>query len=397
MLLQHSSRLLIVQTCNVIVSVRSMKKQLFFGVKQLLKMLMQNALLPCVYGFWNLMYRKADKQYIICADSHHTELPFSLQRICEALQAKGYSVVTDVCDYSRLSMAASSLRAIRFMKLYAQAKVVFICDNFLPVSSCRKDPRTKVVQLLHSCGLGKKMGYDATDDIPAGYRGFVYRNYDLVTVSSPACVEPLAHSLRHSTAVVRALGTSRTDHYFDPAWIRKCRKDFYEAYPQAKGKTVVLWAPTFRGNAADPQQIGTEQIIQLEKELGDKFFILRKVHPHVDSRYHLSNCHFLTEQLLPVADLMITDYSSIVVDFMFFGKPYVLFAPDWEQYKQDRGMYVDLHTLSPYVVTDSRALKDAVLQALKDPCDTWVQKNRTFHASSCDGHSTDRIIEYLGL
>lgn len=374
-----------------------MKERLFFGIKQLLKMLMQNVLLPCVYGFWRFVYRKADKTYIICADSHHAELPFSLLRIYHALQEKGYHVVTDVCDYSRLSVAASALRAIRFMKMYAQAKVVFICDNFLPVSSCRKDPRTKVVQLLHSCGLGKKMGYDATDDIPALYRGFVYRNYDLVTVSSPACVQPLAHSLRHSTDVVRATGTSRTDHYFDPAWVSKCRKDFYEAYPQAKGKTIILWAPTFRGNAANPQQVGTEQIMQLEKELGEGFFFLHKVHPHVDSRYHLSNCHLLTEELLPVADLMITDYSSIVVDFMFFNKPYVLFAPDWAQYQKERGMYVDLHTLSPYVVTDSQALKGVVQQALAQPCDAWVQKNRIFHASSCDGHCTERIIEYLGL
>lgn len=360
-------------------------------------MLMQNALLPCVYEFWRFVYRKADKTCIICADSHHTQLPFSLQRIYHALQEKGYRVVTDVCDYSQLSLTASALRAVRFMKLYAQAKVVFICDNFLPVSSCRKDPGTKVVQLLHSCGLGKKMGYDATDDIPAGYRGFVYRNYNLVTVSSPACVKPLAHSLRHSTDVVRATGTSRTDHYFDPAWISKCREDFYKAYPQAKGKTVVLWAPTFRGNAANPQQVGTQQILQLEKELGEEYFFLRKVHPHVDSRYHLSNCHLLTEQLLPVADLMITDYSSIVVDYMFFNKPYVLFAPDWEQYQKERGMYVELHTLSPYVVTDSKALKGAVEQALHNPCEDWVQRNRAFHASSCDGHSTQRIIEYLGL
>lgn len=374
-----------------------MKKRLFFGVKQLLKMLMQNVLLPCVYWFWNQVYRKKEKDSIICADSHHTELPFSMQFLYQSLQAKGYRVVIDVCDYSRLSTVASALRAVRFMKAYARAKVVFICDNFLPVSSCRKDPRTKVVQLLHSCGLGKKMGYDATDDIPEGYRGFVYRNYDLVTVSSPACVEPIAGGMRHSPDVVRAIGASRTDFYFSQQWVEDCRREFFEACPQARGKTIILWAPTFRGNAADPRQIGTEQIIQLEEELGDDFFFLRKVHPHVDSRYHLSNCHLLTERLLPVADVMITDYSSIVVDFMFFNKPYVLFAPDWEQYKQERGLYVDIHSLSPYLVTDGRELKQTVQQALSEPCDTWVKKNREFHAFACDGHSTERIIEYLGL
>lgn len=374
-----------------------MKKRLLFGVRQLFKMLLQNVILPCVYRFWCLVYRKKEKDLILCADSHHDEVPFSIAYMHRTLLDNGYCVVTDICNYSKLSFLQSTLRAVRFMKLYAQAKVVFICDSFLPVVSCRKDPKTTVVQLMHSCGLGKKIGYDARDDIPTGYRGYVYRNYDLVAVSSPGCVEPIAHAMRHSAQVVQAIGSSRTDFYFDEAWVQQCREEFYTAYPQAKGKTVILWAPTFRGNAADPQQIGMEQIAALEQSLGDDYFLIRKVHPHVDNRYHLSNCPILTERLLPVADLLITDYSSIVVDFMFFGKPYVLFAPDWDQYKKERGTYVNFHTLSPYLVTDSAILKDTVLQALAEPCEEYVAKNRQFHLSACDGHSTQRIIKYIGL
>lgn len=374
-----------------------MKKRLFFEIRQLFKMLLQNVILPCVYRFWCLVYRKEEKNLIVCADSHHDEIPFSMLCMYKTLQDKGYQVVTDICDYSKLSFVQSTLRAIRFMKLYARAKVVFICDSFLPVVSCRKDSHTKVVQLMHSCGLGKKIGYDARDDIPAGYRGYVYRNYDLVTVTSPNCVDPITHAMRHSTDVVRAIGSSRTDFYFDKAWVRKCREDFYAAYPQAEGKTIILWAPTFRGNAADPKQIGMEEMAALEQALGEDYFLIRKVHPHVDSRYHLSNCPIPTERLLPVADLLITDYSSIVVDFMFFRKPYVLFAPDWDQYKKKRGTYVNFHTLSPYLVTDSAVLKETVLQALREPCEDYVAKNREFHLSACDGCSTERIIEFIGL
>lgn len=374
-----------------------MKKKLFFKIRQIFKMLLQNVVLPCVYTFWNIIYGKKEKELIVCADSHHDEIPFSMQYMHQMLQKKGYPVVMDICDYRKLSFMQSTMRAVRFMKTYARAKVVFICDSFLPVISCRKDQRTTVVQLMHSCGLGKKIGYDAKDDIPVGYRGYVYRNYDLVTVSSPACVEPIAHGMRHTTEIVRPIGTSRTDLYFDKAWVQQCKENFYEAYPQAKGKVVVLWAPTFRGNAADPQQIGMEDIISLEQTLGDGYFIIRKVHPHVDNRYQLSNCTILTEQLLPVADILITDYSSIVADFMFFEKPYVLYAPDWEQYRKERGTYVDFYSLSPYLVVDGTTLPDIVLQALKDSCEEYVAKNREFHLSACDGHSTERIIEFVGL
>lgn len=374
-----------------------MKKKFLFTIRQLLKMLLQNILLPCVYRFWCLVYCKKEKNQIILADSHHNDVPFSMLCMYQALQKKGYPVVTDICDYRNLSFVQSALRAIRFMKLYAQAKVVFICDNFLPVISCRKDPKTTVVQLMHSCGLGKKIGYDSKDDIPAGYKGYVYRNYDLVTASSPGCVDPIAHGMRHSTDVVRAIGTSRTDFYFDENWIQQCRENFFALYPQAKGKTVILWAPTFRGNAAEPKQVGMEEMAALEQALGDDYFLIRKVHPHVDNRYHLSNCSILTEYLLPVTDLLITDYSSIVADFMFFNKPYVLFAPDWEQYHKERGMYVDFYSLSPYLVTDSAGLKEVVLQALREPCEDYVARNREFHLSACDGRSTERIMECLGL
>ena len=371
--------------------------KLSFKLQQLFKMLLQNILLPCVYRFWNLLYRKKEKDQIVFADSCYDEVPFSMLRMYQALQEKEYPVTVDVCDYRKMSFVQSTLRAIRFMKLYARAKVVFICDNFLPVVSCRKDPETTVVQLMHSCGLGKKIGYDAKDDIPVGYRGFVYRNYDLVTVSSPGCVEPIAHGMRHSTDVVKAVGTSRTDFYFEEDWTQQCREDFFAQYPQAKGKIIVLWAPTFRGNAEDPKQVGTAEIERLEQALGEEFFLIRKVHPHVDNRYHLSSCSIPTEYLLPVADLLITDYSSIVADFMFFNKPYVLFAPDWEQYKRERGLYVDFGSLSPYLVTDSAKLKDTVLQALQDPCEEYVTRNREFHLSACDGHSTERIVEFIGL
>ena len=68
-----------------------------------------------------------------------------------------------------------------FMKLYAVSQTVVICDNFLPVASCRKRKGTKVIQLWHAGGALKKFGYDTADDIPAYYKGNVMANLPLVT------------------------------------------------------------------------------------------------------------------------------------------------------------------------------------------------------------------------
>lgn len=372
-------------------------RKILFSIKQILKMGLQNFILPMVYSLWRMVYLKKEKNLILFADAHHDSMPFSMQRMHDALEQKGYSLTDVIVDYGQMSYVQSVIHAIKFMKLYAQAGHVFICDNFLPVSSCRKSRETTVVQLLHSSGLCKKMGYDTTEDIPDGYKGKVYKNYDLVTVSAPCCVKPLRKAMHQPKGVVQALGTSRTDCYLDEAWLQECREAFYHAYPNAKDKKVILWAPTFRGNAAAPRQVGMEAIQELEKELGEAFFVIYKVHPHTDAKYHLSNCSIPTERLLPVTDLLISDYSSVINDFMFFDKPYMLFAPDFEEYAEKRGFYVPYDTLTPYVAKKKQKLKETVLLALAEEDKKWIRKNRRYHLQCCDGHATERIIKYLGL
>lgn len=368
-----------------------------FRIKQILKMAMQHLLLPLVYRFWRLVYRGRKPDLILFADAHHDQLPFSMEVIHEELERRGYPVVDAFCDYAKKSMAGSALHAISFMRLYARARCVFICDNFLPVASCAKENGTTVVQLLHSCGLLKKMGYDTTEDIPDYYRGHVYRNYDLVTVSAPCCVEPLGNAMGQPEGIVQALGVSRTDRYFDETWHHRCRTRFAAAYPDLVGKKLILWAPTFRGNAADPHQVGMEALDRLEKILGPEYHIIRKVHPHVDGKYHLSNCDIPTEELFPVVDLLISDYSSVVCEFLLFRKPCVLFAPDLEEYEKTRGFYVPYDTLSDYIVTDGTELPDQVKRALSDPLSDRVETLRRYHLGACDGHATTRILDYIGL
>ena len=368
-----------------------------FRIRQLFKMVLQNWLLPSVYAFWRTVYNRRVPDFIVLADSHHDSLPYSMENLYTELVRRGYDPILDISDYGKLSAFRSSLRAIRFMKLYAQARYVFLCDNFLPVVSCRKRPETTVVQLWHSCGLLKKIGYDTTEDIPAGYRGSVYRNYDLVTVSAPSCVTPFARCMRLPESVVKPLGISRTDNYFSESWIRSCREEFYHQYPQAAGKRIVIWAPTFRGNAADPYLVGTEAIQSLAQEFSEDWFFLIKVHPHIDRKQQLSNCSIPTERLFPVADLLITDYSSTVCEFMMFRKPYVLFAPDLEEFRRLRGFHVPYESLSPYIATDAAELKRCVLAASRDKTPNWIDPLCNYHNGSCDGHSTQRLLDHLEL
>lgn len=67
-----------------------------------------------------------------------------------------YKNETWVTDFGKMGYGSLLKWLKQFMKRYAAAEYVFICDNFLPVSACTKRPETKVVQLWHSGGLLKK-------------------------------------------------------------------------------------------------------------------------------------------------------------------------------------------------------------------------------------------------
>lgn len=361
-------------------------------------MLTQHVLLPLVYRFWRVVYVGRTPDFIIFADAHHTSLPVSMEHIHRELERRGFALIDVFCDYEAMSAKETFTSAAKFMRLYVRASHVFICDNFLPVSSCRKRRETKVVQLWHACGALKKTGYDAPDDVPPHYIGNVYKNYDLVTVSAPYSVPAFTGGMRQKEGVVRATGVSRTDVYFDREWRENCRKRFIEDHPEAAAKKVIVWAPTFRGNAANPSGAGFEEIRALEESLGDEYIIIKKMHPHMEKAFPLSNSRIPTEELLAAADLLITDYSSVIFDSALLDTPFVLFAPDLDEYREQRGFYVEYENMSPWLAESGGELKEQVLKALADPYSSvWLAGFRDRYLCACDGNATNRILSLVEL
>ncbi|MCC8101312.1 MAG: CDP-glycerol glycerophosphotransferase family protein, partial [Clostridiales bacterium] len=429
-----------------------------FRIKQWIKMLLQNVLLPLVYRLY--CHRPLENGLVLFADAHHGEIPFSMRRMYEVVRtmaADGHMpeecpdtaertgipaspqcrqgmmpdgsqemctnadngvkaelrIETFVTDFDGLSFFAMAKYLLRFMRRYAVAEYVFICDYFLPVSSCRKRPETKVVQLWHSCGLMKKIAYDTGEDIPKGYHGSMFDNYTYLTLSAEACIPVHEKALRLSREHIFATGISRTDDYFDEEWNARCRENFRQKHPEAAGRRVAVWAPTFRGNAGRPRLEGLEEIRRVAGDLQDEWFFIIKAHPHIDhsavqtrsvsfhgwrdlpptngrgqfhsavqtrsvsfhgwrdlpptsgrGQFHhekISNSEIPTEELFPVADVLITDYSSVLFDYLLYRKPVVLFAPDLEDYEKTRGFYIDYRRM-PFPLAQTR---EELSEALK--------------------------------
>lgn len=356
-------------------------------MKQYVKMLFQQVLLPFVYHI--AKRKKVKRGLVLLADSHHEEMPESMVFFSQELEKRGYKA-------REFFFRSYGLKGVKnmfsFMRSYAEAEYVILCDYFLPVASCKKRKETTVVQLWHGCGLLKKFGYSTTDDIPSAYHGNLFCNYDLVTVSDEVCREKMAEAMRLPKENVQALGVSRTDIFWQKGYQEACQKKFFEQHKEAQGKRIVLWAPTFRGRASHPYIVGESEIRYVVKEqLKEDYYLLVHLHPHMKKEEQG------IMELLPIADLLITDYSSVLFEFFLLEKPVIIFAPDYEEYQKTRGFYIDLKALPVRWSQKEEELLLAIKQPFSQKERLAQRACREVYLSACDGHVTERILDKLGL
>lgn len=386
-------------------------QKLKFKIKQLLKMFSQHVLFPLVYKLNS--FKPVHKNKIILADAHHEKCPQHMKQVRDALFNSGFDVQEFFFDLRKISVCSGMKKMLEFMRLYAVSGCVIICNNFLPVAACKKRKETRVIQLWHGCGAFKKFGYDAFDDIPKGYRGNVYKNYDLVTVSGEYCVSFFKSAMRLGKGIVKPLGCCMTDRLFDREYLNLCRTKFKHIHPDAEGKRVVLWTPTFRGNAGDAYVVGEQYIDRLANLYKNELYIIKSLHPMSEGGNRRSREDTLlpfmsSSELLVCADVLITDYSSIFFEYLLLDRPIVFFVPDYEDYARDRGFYLDFDSLPGFIVKNNNideAVSILYNVAGRDEKETSAtnesqmsalrQKFRERYMSACDGHVTERIVKEI--
>ena len=344
--------------------------------------------------------RPVDKDLVVLADGHQSVMPTSMMMVRKKLsEIPGVKVKEYFRDYSFGGHLRGFMTMLRFMPLYARARYVFISDSFIPVSSCRKRKGTTVVQLWHSSGLMKKIGYDSPEESGRVFP-LQYKNYDVFTVSSPLVGDTLSKAMRIPREVFADSGVTLLDFNFNKDYIAAFRNNFYTLYPQYLNKKIVLWAPTFRGSPRDGYLVGQREICRLKNELPDEYEVVIKTHRYSKHKEYDSDISYRADMLIHVADILITDYSSIYYDYLSRKLPIVLFCPDLEKYKAERGLYIDYDKLPGKHVKKYSELREAVLTA-----DSWADEEYRRrideiwekHMSLCSGDSCDKLFRYIGL
>ena len=362
------------------------------ALKQRFKTLLQKTLLPLCYR--SAADKPIDPKLILFADSNGTELPDSMRPLWEELTRRGYT-----CEKHcfRAAAGVSGITAMcRFMRRYARAAGVVVCNYFLPVSACEKRPETRVVQLWHSCGALKKFGYSTPNDISPDFKGSVAGNIDLVTVSSPACVPAFEEAFGLKKGVARPTGVSRTDIFFDENAAHLRREELYKAYPELRGKKILLYLPTFRGDASKAYTVGQGAVAGLRDTLGGDWEVVIRTHPRV--REGITDLPEIpdTETLMLCADMLVTDYSSAVFEYALLDRPMLLWCPDLEEYLDERDFYLDFKRDMPCgIVTDERELPAAVKRAYEGFTRGSYKAFTEKYMSACDGRSTARAADFI--
>ena len=373
-------------------------KRMMTRFRRGLKYFVSFALLaPCYYLS---CLRPIQKGLVVLADGHQNGLPYSMQALREKLEELPDVTVTEYFhDYSFCNPLKGLWIMLRFMPLYARAEFVFLCDCFVPTTCCHKRKGTTVVQLWHSCGLMKKVGVDSPEDAN-GMMKTQYRNTDVFTASSAVVSDVLSKALLIPRENFSEAGVGRMDLLYREDRIQTLRSYFERHYPKYRGKKILLWAPTFRGGVHYGFLDGKEEILQLQKELADTHVIIVKTHRFAKSKDIDSDVTMTAEQLLAIADGLITDYSSIYFDYLYFRKPVILFAPDLEAYEERRGIYPKYEDTPGYLARNEEELRRAILTM-----DDWADEgylaaqNRLWDREMeyCDGRSTEKLLIELGL
>ena len=368
-------------------------------VKQTGKNLLNRFFLPFIYNLYK--HKKIDEKKIIFADSNSYTLPESMQSVYDECRRRGYDCREMFIDFRSCGFKNTVIYLCRFMKEFATARAVFICNYFLPVNSCRKRSGTTVVQLWHSCGLYKKFAYDTEYDISPKYKGNVTKNVDFFTLSSPACIEVWADALRlkgEERKIMMPTGVARCDRYFDNSWRQSQLNRLYTERPDFQEKKIILWAPTFRGTAADPIIVGEKEIESLAKQLGEGWVLIKKIHPMATSND--DGVTLTASELFPAADVLVTDFSSLICEYALFKKPVVVFAEDYDEFMSTRGAYFDPESDFPYpVVKHGKELKNTVIaecerfSSLTPDDEERLNEFIKIHMASCSGTSTQMITD----
>lgn len=305
-----------------------------------------------------------------------------------------------------MPLIKSCLKAAGFFTFKAAAlarsKYVFLNDNFMPMASLKFSKEAVITQLWHAEGAFKKFGLSAplTDDVREREKRCSAR-LDYVICTSKSVAPVYAEAFGVEIEKVLPLGSPRNDLLLGKKDAERIRAEFDKAHPECAGKKLILYAPTFR----DSPEKDSKLLESIDTEAFNREFpdcrLLTKLHPQINSAKPLDGATDVTKghnigDLTLICDTVITDYSSVCMDFALLSKPCVFYAFDLAEYEIERSFYFDYKNYVPGPVAEDF---ESLIKALKnaDEHKEKLKKFVDFNFDFVDSKNSERIYNKVIL
>ncbi|GGE54813.1 hypothetical protein GCM10011391_37240 [Pullulanibacillus camelliae] len=278
-----------------------------------------------------------------------------------------------------------------------------------------KRPQTTYLQTWHGTPL-KKMLFDI-EQVQGRSEDYVERVYnatktwDYLISPSPFATQAFKSAFKYQGNILET-GYPRNDIFYkeerhDIALRVKNRLNL------PRDKKIIVYAPTFRDNQTSNKNKFLFDInmdlYQMKEQLGEEYIILLRMHVAISNKLKIEeelqdfafnvSSYSDMQELLLIADILITDYSSVMFDFANTKKPILYYTYDLEIYRdQVRGFYLNFEQEAPGpFMKNTEDIIQNVLN-IDSVNKAYHDKYKAFYNKYClleDGQASQRIVDKL--
>lgn len=184
---------------------------------------------------------------------------------------------------------------------------------------------------------------------------------------------------------------------------RNERKQIAERAGLVLTKPIILYAPTWRGTS-DSKSLDKEKLKKDLTYLSDKNYqVVFKGHhlaEEIISNLNISNIIIAakevdTNEFLGITDILITDYSSILFDFLSLKKPVISYIYDFDDYKAERGMYLEKNEMLGDVCKNIIQVKKTINKLIKEVKPNVSTTVMDKYVPYDDGNASERAVNFM--
>lgn len=289
----------------------------------------------------------------------------------------------------------------RYLRYLATAKLLINNSNF-PVCFIRK-PEQKFISTWHGTPF-KTLGRDMEG------RFFEHKNFTRNIFQATHLLSPNEHTSkilyeRHDikeifTGKLIEAGYPRIDITLSTT--EDETKQLRERLGVSEDEKLIFYAPTWRGTHGDIDfdyeklQSDIKQLSKLNraKVIFRGHSLLQTALENMNLEITVAPDELDTNKILSITDILITDYSSVLFDYLPRLKPLVLYMYDLQEYTEERGLYFSAEELPGYKCYNIEELVDTLKKLLRKNINqvSYEENMVSRFAPHDDGKVSEKII-----